>query len=53
MDEFRAATAELFGLVADGIIRVEISRSYPLRDAAQAHRDVESRKFAGSVVLIP
>jgi NADPH2:quinone reductase len=48
-----AAAAELFALVAAGTLRVEISRTYPLRDAAQAHRDVESRKFAGSVVLIP
>jgi NADPH2:quinone reductase len=53
IDEFRAAASELFGLVQDGTIRIEISRSYPLRDAAQAHRDVESRKFPGSVILIP
>jgi NADPH2:quinone reductase len=48
-----AAAADLFALVADGTLRIEIGRTYPLRDAAQAHRDVESRKFAGSVVLIP
>ena len=49
----RAAAAELFALVAAGTLRIEISRTYPLRDAAQAHRDVEGRKVAGSVVLIP
>jgi NADPH2:quinone reductase len=49
----QAAAAELFALVADGTLRIEISRTYPLSDAAQAHRDVESRKVAGSVVLIP
>jgi NADPH:quinone reductase len=48
-----AAVAELFALVADGTLRIEIGRTYPLRDAAQAHRDVESRAFAGSAVLIP
>ncbi len=53
LDEFHAAAAELFGLVADGTLRIEISRTYPLHDAAQAHRDIESRKFSGSVVLIP
>jgi NADPH2:quinone reductase len=53
LDEFHAAANELFGLVAGGTIKIEISRSYPLRDAAQAHRDVESRQFAGSIVLIP
>lgn len=45
--------AELFALVASGILKIEISRTYPLREAAQAHRDVESRKPAGSVVLVP
>jgi NADPH2:quinone reductase len=53
IDEFRAAANELFELVTNGTIRIQISRSYPLRDAAHAHRDVESRKLAGSVVLVP
>jgi NADPH2:quinone reductase len=48
-----AAAAELFALVAGGALQIEIGRTYPLRDAAQAHRDVESRAFAGSVVLVP
>jgi NADPH2:quinone reductase len=52
-EELRAAADELFALVAAGTIRIEIARTYPLRDAAQAHRDVESRQFAGSAVLIP
>jgi NADPH2:quinone reductase len=52
-EELRAAAAELFALVAAGAIRIEIARTYPLQDAAQAHRDVESRRFAGSVVLLP
>jgi NADPH2:quinone reductase len=53
LDELHAAAAELFGLVAHGTLRIEISRTYPLLDAAQAHRDIESRKISGSVVLIP
>jgi NADPH2:quinone reductase len=48
-----AAAAELFALVAAGTLRIEIGRTYPLRDAAEAHRDVESRSLAGAVVLIP
>jgi NADPH2:quinone reductase len=48
-----AAAAELFALVAGGVLRIEIGRTYSLREAAQAHRDVESRTFAGSAVLIP
>jgi NADPH2:quinone reductase len=48
-----AASAEMFGLVSSGVLKVSIDRTYPLRDAAQAHRDIEDRKTSGSVVLIP
>jgi NADPH2:quinone reductase len=51
--ELQAACAELFDLVLRGVLRVEIGRSYALRDAAEAHRDLEERRFAGSAVLIP
>jgi NADPH2:quinone reductase len=44
---------DLFAMVAGGKIRIDITQSYPLREAAQAHRDVEARKTTGSVVLIP
>jgi NADPH2:quinone reductase len=44
---------DLFGMVASGKVRIEINHEYPLREAAQAHRDVEARKTTGSVVLIP
>jgi NADPH:quinone reductase len=49
----RAAAAELFDLVARGILKIEIGATYPLQDAAQAHRDIEARKVAGSVLLLP
>ncbi|MGE3067626.1 MAG: quinone oxidoreductase, partial [Hyphomicrobiaceae bacterium] len=50
----KAACDELFDLVAKGAIKVEIGRTYPLRDAAQAHRDLEARTTsAGSVVFLP
>jgi NADPH2:quinone reductase len=48
-----AAAAEMFGLIGSGALRVAIDRTYPLRDAAQAHRDIEDRKTTGSVILIP
>jgi len=44
---------DLFGMVASGKIKIEINHTYPLSEAAQAHRDVEARKTTGSVVLIP
>jgi NADPH2:quinone reductase len=49
----RAAAAELFDLVARGVLEIEIGATYPLQDAAQAHRDIEARKVAGSVLLLP
>jgi NADPH:quinone reductase len=50
---FRTVADELFDLVARGILKVEIGRTYPLREAAAAHRDLEARKSAGSIVLLP
>jgi NADPH2:quinone reductase len=44
---------DLFAMVTSGKIKIDVSRSYPLREAAQAHRDVEARKTTGAVVLIP
>lgn len=44
---------ELYDLVASGVLKVEIGKTYPLRQAADAHRDLEGRKFAGSLLLKP
>lgn len=43
----------LFAAVADGAIKVEISRTFPLSKAADAHRALEGRETTGSVVLLP
>jgi NADPH2:quinone reductase len=48
-----AACEELFQLVRSGALRVEVSRTYPLASAAQAHADVEQGRSVGSVLLIP
>ena len=45
--------AELFDLVAAGVIRVEIHQRFPLDEAAAAHRDLEARKTTGATVLVP
>ena len=45
--------AELFGLIADGVLKVEINQRYKLSDAAQAHADLEARKTTGSTILMP
>ncbi|WP_437681976.1 quinone oxidoreductase family protein [Sorangium sp. So ce131] len=43
---------ELFGHVAAGRIRIEINQRYRLEDAAQAHRDLESRRTTGSSIFV-
>ena len=50
--ERNALAAELFGHVAAGRIRIEINQRYQLPDAAQAHRDLESRKTTGSSIFV-
>jgi NADPH2:quinone reductase len=45
--------AELFKVVQDGAVKIEINQTYQLRDAAQAHRDLEGRRTTGSTVLLP
>ena len=44
--------AELFDHVGAGRIRIEVNQTYELQDAAQAHRDLESRKTTGSSVFL-
>lgn len=45
--------AELFAVVKSGAVKLQINQRYALKDAAQAHRDLEARKTTGSTVLIP
>jgi NADPH2:quinone reductase len=52
-EDLVANAEELFALVASGAIKIEVSRTYPLREAAEAHRDLEARKTTGSIVLVP
>jgi NADPH2:quinone reductase len=52
-DEFAWRSGELFEAIAAGSLTVTVSRSYPLADAAQAHRDLQGRKTVGSIVLTP
>lgn len=52
-DEFRWRSEELFDAITDGAVSVEVGHSYPLADAAQAHRDLQSRRTIGSIVLTP
>ena len=48
-----SSAAELFEVVQSGAVKIEVRQTYPLADAAQAHRDLEARKTTGSTVLLP
>ena len=50
--EKAALADEIFGHIAAGRIRIEINQRYRLEDAAQAHRDIESRKTTGSSIFV-
>ncbi|HEX7004738.1 MAG TPA: zinc-binding dehydrogenase [Trueperaceae bacterium] len=52
-DEVRGAAAQMFRLLDAGEIVVPIGRTYPLADAAQAHRHLESRSSTGKLLLEP
>lgn len=53
-DEDLATTAaDLFDVMARGVVKADVRQEYALADAAQAHRDLEARKTTGATVLIP
>jgi NADPH2:quinone reductase len=45
------AANDLFSVVKSGAVKITVNQTYPLRDAAQAHRDLESRKTTGQTVF--
>lgn len=51
--DLAAMAAELFEAVISGKVRIDIHQHYPLKDAAQAHRDLEARRTTGSSILLP
>ena len=52
-EDLAKAARDLFAVVKSGKVKISINQTYALRDAAQAHRDLESRKTTGSTVLVP
>jgi NADPH2:quinone reductase len=52
-EELVSMADELFDVVKSGAVKIEINQTYKLRDAVQAHRDLESRKTTGCTVLLP
>jgi NADPH:quinone reductase len=51
--EFQATAQDVVDVVASGQVKIDINQRYALKDAAQAHRDLEARKTTGTTVLLP
>ena len=49
--DLEASANALFAVVQSGAVKIEVNQSYPLSEAAAAHRDLEARKTTGSTVL--
>jgi NADPH2:quinone reductase len=52
-DDLVAHAHDLFDVVAKGVVKIDLRQTYPISEAAQAHRDLEGRKTAGSSIFIP
>ena len=52
-EDLVASSNELFDMVLSGIVNITVNQTYPLSEAAQAHRDLEARRTTGSTVLLP
>ena len=50
-DNLVESAEELIDVVSSGVVKIEVNQTYPLAEAAQAHRDLEARKTTGSTVL--
>jgi NADPH2:quinone reductase len=51
--ELEATAREVFDVIRQGKVKVEVRHTYPLADAPQVHRDLEGRRTVGSIVMIP
>jgi len=50
-EDLVASAAELFDVVGSGAVKINVNQTYELKDAAQAHRDLEARKTTGSTIF--
>lgn len=51
--DLESSARELFEVLASGKVNVDIRQQYALKDAAQAHKDLEDRKTTGSTIMLP
>ncbi|HFA60215.1 MAG TPA: quinone oxidoreductase [Rhodospirillales bacterium] len=52
-EELLACANDVIEVVRDGVVRIEVNQRFPLDEAAEAHRALESRRTTGATVLLP
>jgi NADPH2:quinone reductase len=52
-EELQQRAADVFNMITSGKLKLRVEHLYPLKDAQQAHRDLEGRKTTGKLLLIP
>ena len=52
-EELQQRATDVLNMITSGKLRLRIEHLYPLREAQQAHRDLEGRKTTGKLLLIP
>jgi NADPH2:quinone reductase len=52
-EELLSRAGDVFGWIAAGKLKVRVFREFPLSEAAEAHRLLESRRTTGKLLLIP
>jgi NADPH2:quinone reductase len=52
-NDLEATARDLFEVIHQGKVKVEIRHTYPLAKAEQVHRDLEGRRTVGSIVMVP
>jgi NADPH2:quinone reductase len=52
-EELEMRAGAVFSMIAAGKLKLRIEHTYPLKDVAQSHRDLEGRKTTGKILLLP
>jgi NADPH2:quinone reductase len=50
-EQLEQSAGELFEMVSSGKVKIEVQQRFALKDAAEAHRQLEARKTTGSTIL--
>jgi NADPH2:quinone reductase len=51
--DLELSASALFDVVNRGVVKIQIGHRYALKDAADAHRDLQARKTTGATILLP